>query len=144
MGLDQGPFSREELITAALENIGHSYAPYSGFNVSAAVLMSNGKIYTGANIENAAYSATVCAERCAIFKAVSEDREAKIIAIAIVGGRDCKTDEYCPPCGVCRQVMREFAVPDTMKIILAKTVEDYIETTLEALLPMSFGPDHLR
>jgi len=134
---------KKELIIIAIENLMNSYAPYSGFNVSAAVLMSSGKIYTGVNVENASYPAGICAERNAIFKAISEG-EKEIDAICIVGGKGAKIEDYCPPCGICRQVMREFANPKEMLIILAKTEDDFKEYTLDELLPESFGPEELR
>lgn len=137
-------FDRQDLIQRALDGLSHSYAPYSGFKVAAAVLMDNGQVYIGVNIENASYSATICAERTAIFKAISEDNEARIVAIAIVGGKDGKVTDYCAPCGVCRQVMREFGDPATMKVIVAKTPADYEEMTLEELLPLSFGPEMVK
>lgn len=137
-------FDRQDLIQRALDGLSHSYAPYSGFKVAAAVLMDNGQVYIGVNIENASYSATICAERTAIFKAISEDNEARIVAIAIVGGKDGKVTDYCAPCGVCRQVMREFGDPATMKVIMAKTPADYQEMTLEELLPLSFGPEMVK
>lgn len=137
-------FDRQDLIQRALDGLSHSYAPYSGFKVAAAVLMDNGQVYIGVNIENASYSATICAERTAIFKAISEDNEARIVAIAIVGGKDGKVTDYCAPCGVCRQVMREFGDPATMKVIVAKTPADYQEMTLEELLPLSFGPEMVK
>ena len=137
-------FDRQDLIQRALDGLSHSYAPYSGFKVAAAVLMDNGQVYIGVNIENASYSATICAERTAIFKAISEDNEARIVAIAIVGGKDGKVTDYCAPCGVCRQVMREFGNPATMKVIVAKTPADYQEMTLEELLPLSFGPEMVK
>lgn len=137
-------FDRQDLIQRALDGLSHSYAPYSGFKVAAAVLMDNGQVYIGVNIENASYSATICAERTAIFKAISEDNEARIVAIAIVGGKDGKVTDYCAPCGVCRQVIREFGDPATMKVIVAKTPADYQEMTLEELLPLSFGPEMVK
>ena len=112
-----------------------SYSPYSHFCVGAALLTKAGKVYTGCNIENAAYSATVCAERTAIFKAVSEG-ERDFDAIAIVGGKEGKTSELCAPCGVCRQVIAEFCQKD-FKIVLGN--EDKFEVyTLEKLLPLAF------
>ena len=135
---------RQKLIKMAMAEIDHAYAPYSGFYVAAAVLMDNGMVYTGVNIENASYPATVCAERNGIFKAISEDKRAKIVAIAVVGGKDGKITDYCAPCGVCRQVMREFGDPATMKVIVAKTPADYQEMTLAELLPLSFGPEMVK
>ena len=134
---------RDKLIRCALDAQKNSYAPYSNFNVAAAVLCSSGKIYTGVNVENASYPVSVCAERNAIVHAAAEG-ERQIIAIAIVGGAKGVNTDYCPPCGVCRQVMREFANPDKLLIIMAKSPTDYVEKTLEELLPMSFGPDHLK
>ena len=133
---------RELLKQTALDGLGRSYAPYSHFHVSAALLCRDGKVYTGNNIENAAYSPGICAERCAFAKAVSEG-EREFEAIVICGGPDGKAGDYCPPCGVCRQVMREFCNPDLFCIILAKSAEEYREYTLAQLLPESFGPDHL-
>ena len=138
----RGNLERELLIQAALDGLGRSYAPYSHFHVSAALLCRDGKVYTGNNIENAAYSPGICAERCAFAKAVSEG-EREFEAIVICGGPDGKGGVYCPPCGVCRQVMREFCNPDSFCIILAKSTEEYREYTLAQLLPESFGPDHL-
>lgn len=132
----------EMLIRQALEAKENSYAPYSKFHVGAALLSKNGKVYTGCNIENAAFSPTNCAERTAIFKAVSEG-EKEFLKLAIVGGAEGKSMNYCPPCGVCRQVMREFVAPEEFIIILAKSEEQYKEYTLAELLPKSFGPDYL-
>lgn len=112
-----------------------SYSPYSHFCVGAALLCKNGKVYLGCNIENASYTPTICAERTAIFKAVSEG-ERDFEAIAIVGGEKGKKTQFCPPCGVCRQVMAEFCDKD-FKIILGNT-ENYQIFTLDELLPLSF------
>ena len=136
-------FDRKILIQAALDNISHAYAPYSHFYVSAAVLMSDGRIYTGVNVENASYPAGICAERNAIFHAIAQDKSATLVAVAIVGGPDGKIRDYCAPCGVCRQVMREFGKPEEIKVIMGKSTEDFKEMTLAELLPMSFGPDFL-
>ena len=119
-----------------------SYSPYSHFRVGAALLTKSGKIYTGCNIENAAYTPTVCAERTAIFKAVS-DGERDFEALAVIGGAEGETADFCAPCGVCRQVMREFCNPETFRVILAKSVEEYQEFTLKELLPLGFGPENL-
>ncbi len=135
-------FDRSELIRRAIEQQKEAYAPYSGFFVSAAVLMDSGKIYTGVNVENASYPAGTCAERNAIQHAVAcGDR--RIRAIAIVGGKQGSNRNYCVPCGICRQVMREFCDPKEMRVLLARTPEDYREMTLEELLPESFGPEDL-
>ena len=135
-------FDRAKLIEMAIENQKNSYAPYSGFNVSAAVLMDSGEIYLGVNVENASYSAAICAERNAIAHAV-ECGERKIVAIAIVGGADYQITDYCAPCGICRQFMREFCDPEQMKVIFAISPTDYKEMTLEELMPESFGPSML-
>ncbi len=124
------------LIKMALEAKEKAYVPYSNFHVGAAILTDDGKMYTGCNIEIASYSPTICAERTAIFKAVSEGSK-KVKAIAIVADGQ---DTY--PCGVCRQVLREFG--KDAKIIIANTQEDYKEYTLEELLPHSFGPEDLK
>lgn len=133
---------KEQLIQTAIDGLAHSYAPYSHFHVSAALLCRDGKVYTGNNIENAAYTPTICAERCAFFKAVSQG-EREFEAIVICGGPEGVIEAYCPPCGVCRQVMREFCEPDKFHIILARSATDYREFTLAELLPESFGPDAL-
>ena len=122
----------KELIVEALGARKMAYAPYSEFKVGAAVLMENGKIFSGCNIENASYGATNCAERTAIFKAVSEGLK-EIIAIAIVG--DLKNYTY--PCGICRQVIAEFANKNT-SIILARDENDYMVKNLEEVLPGAF------
>lgn len=131
-----------ELILAAMEARKMSYSPYSGFKVGAALLTADGKIYTGCNIENAAYTPTNCAERTAFFKAVSEG-ERDFTQIAIVGGYGEEPEEYCAPCGVCRQVMEEFCRHD-FRIILAKSENEYREYMLGSLLPEGFGPGNLR
>ncbi|WP_177270664.1 cytidine deaminase [Fusicatenibacter sp.] len=132
----------ERLIGTAIRQLDFSYAPYSGFKVGAALLTKNGEIYTGCNIENAAYTPTNCAERTAFFKAVSEGvREFR--AICIVGGKDGVLTEYAAPCGVCRQVMMEFCDPETFRIILAVDQENYDIFTLKELLPLGFGPSNL-
>lgn len=136
-------FDRKNLIQKALDNISHAYAPYSHFHVSAAVLMSDGRIYTGVNVENASYPVGICAERNAIFHAIAQDKSATLVAVAIVGGPDGKIRDYCAPCGVCRQVMREFGNPEEITVIMGKSTEDFKEMTLAELLPMSFGPEFL-
>ena len=133
---------QKALIQKAIDTIPFSYSPYSNFKVAAALLTKDGKIYTGCNIESASYTPSNCAERTAFFKAVSEG-EYKFEAIAIVGGKHGKLDDYCPPCGVCRQVMMEFCNPKEFKVILAKSLDDYKEFTLEEILPLGFGPGNL-
>ena len=128
----------KELVASAIDARTFSYAPYSNFNTGAALLTKDNKIYKGCNIENAAYSPTNCAERTAFFKAVSEGHK-EFKAIAVVGGSTNKgIEDYCPPCGVCRQVMLEFCDPDTFYIILAKSENDYIIYTLSELMPVHF------
>ena len=125
-----------ELLDLAIEARRYSYAPYSEFHVGAALLTKSGKVYKGCNIENASFGATNCAERTAIFKAVSEG-EGDFEAIAIVGGKDGKELEICPPCGICRQVMTEFCDLDTFRIVLGDEKEER-SYTLTELLPLSF------
>mgnify|MGYP002737810073 FL=1 len=132
----------EKLIDTAIEQLKFSYTPYSNFKVGAALLTKSGKIYTGCNIENASYTPTNCAERTALFKAVSEGVR-DFQAICIVGGKDGKLTEYTAPCGVCRQVMMEFCNPKTFQIILAVDKERYEIYTLEELMPLGFGPLNL-
>lgn len=132
----------EKMIETAIAQLDYSYAPYSNFKVGAALLAKNGDIYTGCNIENAAYTPTNCAERTAFFKAVSEGVR-DFQAICIVGGKDGVLTEYAAPCGVCRQVMMEFCNPKTFQIILAIDKERYDIYTLEELLPQGFGPSNL-
>lgn len=127
----------EKLIKKAIEMLNFSYAPYSNFHVGAALLTSEGEIYTGCNIENAAYGPSNCAERTAIFKAVSEGKK-EFEAIAVVGGKNGKIENFCPPCGVCRQVLAEFCKKD-FEIVLAKSTNEYKIMTLEQLLPESFS-----
>ena len=119
----------------ACESRGHAYAPYSNYRVGAAVLGENGQVYTGANIENAAYSPTVCAERLAIFKAVEAgERQLKGVAVCTANGAS--------PCGPCRQVMREFA-SDNMPVYMLDPEGNGRVKTLGQLLPDSFGPEQL-
>lgn len=131
------------LIKEALKMRKMAYVPYSHFQVGAALLCADGKIYTGCNIENAAYTPSNCAERTAFFKAVSEG-ERGFTAIAITGGAETAEElEYCAPCGVCRQVMMEFCDYDNFKVILAKSEQEYQVYSLREILPMGFGPKNL-
>ncbi len=130
------------LLSQAIEAMSKSYSPYSGCKVGAALLTKNGKLYTGTNIENAAFSPTVCAERVAFFKAVSEG-ETEFSAIAVVGGKNGKIDGIFAPCGVCRQVMREFC-NDDFKIIMGINEREYKTITLSELLPISFSPKDVK
>ena len=126
----------EKLIDLAKQAANNAYSPYSDFKVGAALLCANGNIYTGCNIENSAFSPTVCAERVAIFKAISEG-VTDFVAIAIVGGKEDIGSEICYPCGVCRQVMTEFCNADTFKIILPHK-DGTDELFLKDLLPHGF------
>ena len=126
----------EKLIDIAIKNKDKSYSPYSNFRVSAVLMTKSGKIYKGVNIENASYSPTICAERSAIAAAVS-DGEKNIKYIVITGD-----SPYTYPCGLCRQVIREFADSDT-QIIIANSADDYKIHTIEELLPFSFSKEDL-
>ncbi len=133
-----------DLIAAAIEARRNSYSPYSHYQVGAALLTADGRVVTGCNIENAAYGPSNCAERTAFFKAVSEGIRA-FAAIAIVGSPEGEElTQYAHPCGVCRQVMREFCEPENFRVIVAKSEEDYRVMTLAELLPESFGPENVR
>ena len=128
----------EKLVELAKEAMTKAYAPYSGFKVGAALLCADGTVYQGCNIENAAYGPTNCAERTAFFKAVY-DGHRDFTAIAVVGGKEGKITGSFPPCGVCRQVMREFC-KDDFAIYLAED-KGYQTVTLAELLPHSFQPE---
>ena len=133
----------EVLVKAAIDATKYAYVPYSNFKVGAAILAENGKIYTGCNIENASYSPTNCAERTAIFKAVSEG-VTKFKKIAVVGGPNGNLENYCPPCGVCRQVISEFAEED-FELILGTSENTYaIYNFFEEVLPLSFTAKELK
>lgn len=128
---------RAKLVKAALDARKCAYAPYSRFTVGAALLAEDGTIFTGGNIENASYGAANCAERTAIFKAVTEGVRS-FTAIAIAGGvKEERPSDYAYPCGICRQVMREFCDDDFI-ILVAKDEDDYVELTLSELLPYGF------
>ena len=127
----------EKLMALAIEAMGHAYVPYSGYKVGAALLCKDGSVYQGCNIENASYSPTVCAERTAFFKAVY-DGHRDFAAIAVCGGKDGVITGAFPPCGVCRQVMREFCEDDFL-IYLIGAEGTYEAVTLSDLLPHSFS-----
>lgn len=131
--------TKEVLVDLAKEAMFRSYSPYSEYQVGAALLTGDGRVYQGCNIENAAYSPTVCAERAAFFKAVY-DGVRDFQAIAIVGGKSGQMQGICPPCGVCRQVMREFCRDDFTVYLLGKNNE-ILSLTLAQLLPLSFSLD---
>lgn len=126
-----------DLALAAIEAMKKSYSPYSNFTVGAALLTKDGKIYTGANIENASYTPTICAERNAIFTAV-HNGERDFEAIAIVGGHKGDINGVTAPCGVCRQVMSEFCSSEFKVILVTSNNGDYIEETLGSLMPYMF------
>lgn len=135
-----GKMSTSLIIKKALEMRKMSYSPYSHFAVGAALLCGDGNVYGGCNIENGAFSPSICAERTAFAKAVSEG-ERDFVAIAIAGGEaDKEPADFCTPCGVCRQVMSEFCGPD-FKVILVKSEVETREYRLEELLPLSFKLD---
>lgn len=133
----------ENLIEAALQARKFAYAPYSHFTVGAALLAGNGKIYCGCNIENSSYGAANCAERTAIFKAVSEGQQS-FEAIAVVGGMEGQEPaDYANPCGICRQVMQEFCDGD-FRIYVGRSREDYREYAMRDILPFEFGGDSIQ
>lgn len=141
--MESSGFPVNELIKSAIEARKKSYAPYSGYMVGAALLTADLRIYQGCNIENAAFTPTICAERTALFKAVSEGAK-KFKAIAVVGSPTGEEiTQYSYPCGVCRQALREFVNPKTFVVIVAKSTEDYELYTLDELLPHSFGPENI-
>ena len=129
----------ELLIEEAKKAMQKAYAPYSGFKVGAALLCEDGTVYGGCNIENASFTPTVCAERSAIFKAIYDGKR-KFTAIAVCGGKDGVITGQFPPCGVCRQVMREFCDDDFM-VYLAGANGSYESYTLSQILPVSFRAD---
>lgn len=134
----------ETLVRQAFGARERAYTPYSHFAVGAALLCSDGTVYQGCNIENAAYSPCVCAERTAFYRAVFEG-ERSFDAIAVVGGPESEEAlEYCAPCGVCRQVMQEFCNPNTFRIILGRVGAPPRVYRLCELLPEGFGPDNLK
>lgn len=133
--------TKEQLAKKAKEAMSYAYSPYSGYQVGAALLCKDGSVYTGCNVENASYSVTNCAERTAFFKAVSEGKK-EFTAIAICGGKCGVIQDIFPPCGVCRQVMREFCEDDFIIYLVEENgIESY---TLKELLPVSFQPDTIR
>lgn len=139
-------FNIQDLIKSAIDSRNKAYTPYSKFKVGACLLTEDGNFYGGFNIECAAYSVSNCAERTAIFRAIY-DGHLVFKAIAVVGGDEKQTNDFsdfCPPCGVCRQMLREFCNPKTFRVILAKSSSEYKIFTLEELLPISFGPSNLK
>lgn len=128
--------NNKELIELAVNAAGNSYSPYSHFRVGAALLCDDGSVYLGCNIENSAYSATVCAERTAIFKAISDGKRG-FQKIAVVGGEDGLLEKQCAPCGVCLQVMSEHCDANRFVVLLADN-EGIHEYTLGEMLPYAF------
>jgi len=134
----------EKLAEMAVDAKKQAYSPYSNFKVGAALLAKNGEIYVGCNIESASYTPTICAERVALYKAVSEG-EREFVAIAVAGSMEGNDVNYCYPCGVCRQSLREFVTGvEDLTVIIAKTAKDYRIHTLSELFPHSFGPSDLQ
>ena len=128
------------LVERAIESANNAYSPYSGFRVGAAVLCSDGSIYTGCNIENSSYSATVCAERVALFSAVNDGKRG-FLSVAVAGGREVVGDEVCPPCGVCLQALSEFFSPES--VVLLACNGGYKEYKFKELLPLGFSSSNL-
>ena len=154
-GLSLSGEDLSSLIEKALKMRSFSYCPYSGYAVGAAVLTDDDSIYGGCNIENASYGATVCAERTAIFKAVSEGHK-KIKAIAICGAPlstvSADSDEgssipsdipYAYPCGICRQVISEFAASPDIQVIVCRSISDYESHSLSELIPYAFSSESM-
>lgn len=129
--------TKEELARKAVEAMGHAYAPYSGYLVGAALLTADGTVYQGCNIENASFTPTVCAERTAFFKAIYDGKR-DFRAIAVVGGKGGTVTGFFPPCGVCRQVMREFC-RDDFEVYLVGKNNEIKALTLKDILPYSFS-----
>ena len=133
--------TEEVLCRQAIEAAQQAYAPYSRYRVGAALLAADGKVYTGCNVENAAYGSTVCAERTAVLKAVSEGvRVFSVLAVA--GGRDGMVQGGYPPCGACRQVLAEFCSPD-FPVLLVTGLDSFERHTLGELLPLAFGAGYI-
>jgi cytidine deaminase len=133
--------TKTDLCKMAIEAMNNSYSPYSSYKVGAALLCDDGSVYTGCNIENASFTPTICAERLAIFKAIS-DRKYNFSMIAVAGGKDGEINGIFPPCGVCRQVIAEFCKPD-FEILLVKSENEFDTIKFKELLPYSFSPNNL-
>ena len=126
-----------QLVDLAFTMLERSYVPYSHFPVGAALLCADGTVFTGCNVENAAYGPTICAERTALVKAVSEGHRSDFVKLAVVG----RSHDYCWPCGVCRQVLYEFA--PRLTVLVARGDGDFVTLPLKDLLPHGFGPESL-
>lgn len=135
--------TEKQLVALAKDAMRGAYAPYSGYTDGAALLCADGAVYTGCNIENASLTPTVCAERVAIFKAVSDGRR-DFSAIAVVGGRQGSIAGFFPPCGVCRQVLREFCCPDTFLVHLGGVGDEIRTLRLGELFPFGFSGEDMR
>ena len=135
--------TEKQLVALAKDAMRGAYAPYSGYTVGAALLCADGAVYTGCNIENASLTPTVCAERVAIFKAISDGRR-DFSAIAVVGGRQGSLAGFFPPCGVCRQVLREFCCPDTFLVHLGGVGDEIRTLRLGELFPFGFSGEDMR
>lgn len=133
--------TEKELCRLAIKAMERAYVPYSGYRVGAALLTTGGKVFTGCNIENASYTPTVCAERTAVFKAVSEGHTS-FEMIAVAGGKEGKITGAFPPCGVCRQVLAEFCAPD-FPVLLVTGDDSFEKLTLDGLLPRAFYPSYI-
>ena len=129
--------TERELCNLAIQARENAYAPYSGFRVGAALLCADGQVFTGCNVENAAFSPTVCAERTALFKAVSEGNR-EFVMLAVAGGKGETLSPATPPCGVCRQALSEFCAP-SMPVLLVESEEAHTAVTLGDLLPYAFS-----
>lgn len=127
----------QQLVATAFEMLAKSYVPYSGFPVGAALLCKDGTVFTGCNVENAAYGSTICAERTALVKAVSEGHRDDLVCIAVAGN----SDDYCWPCGACRQMLYEFN-PD-LTVLVARGDRTFVSCSLHELMPHGFGPKSL-
>ena len=127
-----------QLADLALDMRSRAYAPYSGFSVGAALLCADGTVFTGCNVENAAFGSTICAERTALVKAISEGHRNDFVSIAIAGSGD----DFCFPCGACRQMLYEFA--PTLRVLAVRQDGTFEVTSLDALLPCGFGPKDLQ
>lgn len=127
-----------ELVSLAHTMLERAYAPYSHFPVGAALLCRDGQVFTGCNVENAAYGQCLCAERTALVKAVSEGHTSDLDTLAVIS----RGDEFCWPCGACRQMLYEFQ--PNLRILVARSDQSYQEVTLDQLMPHGFGPKHLK
>ena len=144
------PDQREALIAAARAASTYAYAPYSNFHVGAALLLADGTVVTGANVENASYGLSLCAETVAVAKIMADGRRGGLLAVAVIGGAADESGEAMPgvvpvtPCGRCRQVLNEIAqLGGTDPLVLCIGANEVVETTLAALLPLAFGPSSL-